>query len=77
VKMIAVLDEVTRDTLSDACVQVGAGAKGVNAEAVLVEEAGKVNVVCTEYVTILVGAGLVEEDGGAAALCENVGAEDV
>jgi hypothetical protein len=74
VKIIAVLDEVTSDTPNEVDVQVGAAAVRVNAEAVLVEEAGRVNVVCTEYVTILAGAGLAGEDDGAAALCEDVGA---
>ena len=76
-KMVAVLDEVTSDTLNEVCVQVGASAEGVNAEVVPVEEAGRVNVVCTEYVTILAGVGLVREDDGATALCEDGGAEDV
>jgi hypothetical protein len=75
--MVAVLGEVTRDTLTEVCAQVRAGAEGVNPGVVLVEEAGRVNVVCTEYVTIFVGTGLAEEDGGAAALCEDVGSKDV
>jgi len=77
VKIVEGLDAVTRDTLKEVCVQVGAGAKGVNAEGVLVEEADRVNVVCTEYVTIFAGAGLSEEDAGAAVLCESIGSADV
>ena len=68
----AVLDGVTRDTLNTVCVEAAPGGEVVNAKAVLVEEAGRVDVVGTVYVTTLTGGGFAEEDGGAAALDETI-----
>ena len=76
-KNVAVLDAVTRDTLNEVCVGVGAGAKGVNVEVVPVEEAGRVGVVCTVSVTVLTGCGFAGEDSGAVALDEALIGEDV
>jgi hypothetical protein len=77
VKNVAVVDGVTRITLNEVCAEVGPGAAGANAEVVPVEEAGRVGVVCTVYVTILTGGGFAEDDGGAAALNEILIEEDV
>jgi hypothetical protein len=74
VKNVAVVDGVTRDTLNEVCVGVGAGAKGVNA---IVEEAGRVGVVCTVYITVLTAGGFAGEDGGAVALDGALIEEDV
>ena len=76
-KNVAVLDTVTRRTLNEVCVEVGVGAKGVNAEAVTVEEAGSVDVVCTVYITVLTGGGFAREDGRAVALGETLIEEEV
>jgi hypothetical protein len=59
------------------CVEVGPGAARVNAEVVPVEEAGRVGIVCTVYVTILTGDGFAGEDDGVAALDEILIEEDV
>jgi hypothetical protein len=59
------------------CVEVGPGAAGVNAGVVPVEEAGRVGIVCIVYVTILTGDGFAGEDGGVVALDEILIEEDV
>ena len=72
-KNVAAVDGATRDTLNGVCVGVKAGAEGVNAEVVFVE----VDVVCTVYITILIGGGFAGEDDGAVALDEALVGEDV